>query len=93
MRLIDADAEIEKLEQFNVSGRLFKDMVDFAVEVLTEAQTAQKTGHWIPLIKDEPLDPRVKCSECGNTEILHCGNYCPNCGAYMGGEEDVEESD
>lgn len=51
--------------------------------ILMRLPSAQKTGHWIPLIKDEPLDPRVKCSECGNAEILHCGNYCPNCGAKM----------
>lgn len=54
--------------------------------------SAQKKGHWIDTNPDEPLDPRQTCSECGNTEILHSGNFCPNCGADMRGEADGENS-
>ena len=50
--------------------------------------SAQKKGHWIDTNPDEPLDPRQTCSECGNTEILHSANFCPNCGADMRGEDD-----
>ena len=50
---------------------------------LRDWPSAQKKGHWIATNPDEPLDPRQMCSECGNTEILHSANFCPNCGADM----------
>ena len=48
----------------------------------------RKEGHWIDTNPDELLDPRVTCSECGNTEVLHAANFCPNCGADMGNAVD-----
>lgn len=47
-----------------------------------------KQGEWIDYNPNEPLDPRETCSVCGNTEALHKGNYCPNCGARMKGIND-----
>lgn len=42
----------------------------------------------IPIFIDgnDALDPRVKCSECGEVEAaLARWKYCPNCGARMDG--------
>lgn len=61
------------------------------VREINQLPSAQKKGHWIDANPDEPLDPRQTCSECGNTEILHSANYCPNCGADMRGEENNED--
>lgn len=48
----------------------------------------RKEGHWIDENPDELLDLRLTCSECGNTEVLHKANFCPNCGADMGNAVD-----
>ena len=39
----------------------------------------------------------VKCSQCDHEAYamafyVHCGNYCPNCGARMDGDDDAKES-
>ena len=49
-------------------------------QLLEELPSAQKKGHWID------KDICYQCSECGYDSLGH-GNYCPNCGAYMKGEE------
>ena len=44
-------------------------------------------GRWeFPIFadSDNELDPRVRCSECGEIEAAFAKwNYCPNCGALM----------
>lgn len=41
---------------------------------------------------DDGLDPRVKCSVCGNIEAAFVRwKYCPNCGARMDGKEPDNE--
>lgn len=37
----------------------------------------------------------VKCSQCDHEAYamafyVHCGNYCPNCGARMDGDDDAK---
>ena len=58
-----------------------------------------KTGHWISanVGKFFPSND-YKCSECGNIldfDGVNCGrgdaNYCPNCGSYNGGNNNVNE--
>ena len=51
-------------------------------------------GEWIKMDK---RGNNVRCSKCGNTLDLRGvnagrgdANYCPNCGAYMRGEDDAE---
>lgn len=47
----------------------------------------------IPIFIDgnDALDPRVKCSECGEVEAaLARWKYCPNCGARMDGGENYD---
>ena len=51
-----------------------------ALNMAIEALNGQLHGKWIC---GEGLDFRVKCSYCGNLEILKARNFCPNCGALM----------
>ena len=47
-------------------------------------------GKWLP--KNEIGDCCYQCSDCGfvrDAYILDIGNFCPNCGADMRGEQDV----
>lgn len=60
------------------------------IDMLPSAQTKRKEGRWI----FETLDgmpgyrPTVMfCSKCGRVSIADY-NYCPNCGARMGGEKE-----
>ena len=58
------------------------------VEDLPAADVAPvRHGHWeFPIFanSDDELDPRVRCSECGEIEAAFARwNYCPNCGARM----------
>jgi hypothetical protein len=59
--------------------------------------SAERRGKWIEVERGD--DPYVVCSECGDdytnddplelaTWVKHYFHYCPNCGAYMGGEDD-----
>lgn len=45
-------------------------------------QPKQKTGHWVCLDDDELA---YGCSECKSVSLRE-SKYCPNCGAYMKGE-------
>lgn len=51
--------------------------------------TDKPQGKWIFNPKDaiELMFTLPKCSECG-FESADCGNYCPNCGKKMKGEDD-----
>lgn len=55
-----------------------------------DAIEERPVGHWV--IKCEKYYDGVTCSVCG--ELLPCSDeyryitdYCPNCGAYMGGND------
>ena len=70
----------------------FCDCVCDCVDEIEKLPPAQKTGKWIHDGKDFPhgLD-WIHCSVCGKLGInvpADLTNYCPNCGAYMKGEED-----
>lgn len=49
-----------------------------------------KPGHW----EGKPIAgySTVRCSECGDVFTENSGkwNYCPNCGAYMGVEDETD---
>ena len=49
---------------------------------MPSAQTERKTGRWID------MDDHALCSLCGATHYGVDKNYCPNCGAYMRGEDE-----
>lgn len=78
MRLIDADALLNKMqedplfdlvERYGVSGVINAEPTVDAVPV--------RHGKW----KVTPV--YIKCSECGESFPLIPQNYCPNCGAKM----------
>lgn len=41
-------------------------------------------GRWVGV----ELDTAFMCSKCGHTVGWELSNYCPNCGAKMGGDAD-----
>jgi len=80
---------IKHLEEWKecISSAYRRQVIDMAIEALSE----QKTGHWIFNPKDaiESMFTLPKCSECG-FESSDGGNFCPNCGARMLGEDGEE---
>lgn len=97
MRLIDADALMENV-QFrlpidNKNGEIIDGCVRITRRIIENAPTIDaepvRHGCWFPYrVAGEPL-LRFQCSVChhwvdGGTDR----NYCPNCGAKMGGAED-----
>lgn len=94
MRLIDADALIEKLlfvkeAENEIYGRGSWRFATKCIRVIEDAPTIEperKKGKWI-LYKIE----HGKCPFCGHSVDLMTPedrNYCSNCGADMRGEED-----
>lgn len=83
MRLIDADALSKKLIQTTIfikDGEVFQRMINDAPTV----QADRPTGEWV-----SNHDGSWNCSECGLRVFVYAkGNYCPNCGAKMGGNTD-----
>lgn len=49
------------------------------------AYKEQKQGEWIDTGEAIGDDIEVKCSLCGE-ELYWIANFCPNCGARMGGD-------
>ena len=83
MRLIDADALLERIEnpyQYREVARWVDDMPTIK----------PKTGKWI---NDDDDWWYPQCSVCGKNalEVQECGfksNYCPHCGARMENGDD-----
>lgn len=76
-----------------LAAQVFADCIcELEAEPAVDAAPVMR-GQWeLPIFTDEEdkLDPRVKCSACGNVEAaLARWKHCPNCGARMeGGEND-----
>lgn len=58
------------------------------IQALPSAEPERQTGHWVNNIHDLPI-----CDQCGYMtpydraiDDYEYGNFCPNCGAFMGGE-------
>ena len=83
--LLIAQAVVNQLREEN---RLLQ------AEVLSLKQMAVTHGRWIvkplPMRNDppdiKPWNVRYYCSQCDFTTGPTNANYCPNCGAKMGGE-------
>ena len=100
MRLIDADALIEQMEEDmeHMEEPLAKMFTGAAISDIKHAPTIEperKTGRWIP--SDSELE--IKCNKCGKDfreyvdspdyiYLVECPKFCPNCGADMRGEKD-----
>lgn len=98
MRLIDADALIEK---FNEKCDMATSLIDEKTAerfhtfcILADAVEAQPTIDAVPVVhgKWEFIDKyKVQCSVClriRNGKTQRMWEYCPNCGARMDGEDE-----
>ncbi len=98
MRCIDADAlfrEMEKAQWYNNADR-----DEIAEELVLNAPTIEpqrKKGMWLP-DNNSVYEMRFICSECkesqvvptiGFTKYKPIWDYCPNCGSFNGGENEV----
>ena len=86
MRLIDADALLEKMKK---TDRYF--FVKFDVEEMPTIKAEPvRHGKWIDNgerdILGVPTPFAISCSECGSSAGAKWNKYCPNCGAKMEGE-------
>lgn len=93
MRLIDADELLEHFESCVTNGRPISNLYDLseiisyvesmhaveAVEVVHGEWKDEQCGRWI----------YAKCNLCGKVQDVR-SNYCPNCGAVMDGEDDLD---
>lgn len=88
MRLIDADVLIRKFKTASpmaIDGRARQ-----MVEEMPTTEPKRKAGRWLP--DNRPGGGFWMCSECKFPSEAFAANvlykFCPNCGAYMGGEQD-----
>ena len=84
-RYINADELLKTLNREKIPYN--SDINYFICHATTADVRPVVVGKWIDTDPSEPLDPRVTCSICGNTEVLNKANYCPNCGSDMRGEQ------
>lgn len=90
MRLIDADALIEQMEEDmeHMEEPLAKMFTGAAISDIKHAPTIEperKTGRWIQIYAWSNV---CKCSECGGRRIMSSfDKYCSYCGADMKGEQ------
>lgn len=93
--LISRRAAIELWEKYHYTIAIDAIKYDQELRLLPSAQPERKRGKWN--ITDA-YPHNVYCSEC-NTRFAQTHwavwedgslprNFCPNCGAYMGGEQD-----
>lgn len=89
----------ETYSQYNEAWQDALDRAEGAIFNLPSAQPERKTGRWIIIRPTKEDRPYVACDQCGQVEAWdeNCGmlcallgekyaHYCPNCGAYMGGD-------
>ena len=86
MRLIDADHLLERVDKARTDryGRLDADIGAF---IDKEPTIEPKRGRW-KVAKNKGATRYYVCSECdgvGDTTM----KFCPNCGARMGGEDEL----
>lgn len=83
MRLIDADTLINELDNSHYPGAPYINAgISIAIGKVCDAPTVKperKKGQWIGR----------RCSVCESRypDDVFTWNYCPHCGAYMGGDE------
>ena len=89
-RLIDANALIAALEKIATEDETLYFHLDEVTQEIFDAPTVDAVevvhGRWVmkeTMIKS-PFAKNAYCSECLE-ETAYAHNYCPNCGAKMGG--------
>ena len=94
MRLIDADALMDKTDDRYSLGEIGRRERDDIINALEFAPTIKpeprKKGKWIEYTDCEGKSRRITCDQCGHEEWNWLDpNFCPNCGADMReGEEE-----
>ena len=74
-----------KAENLLIHNKISLGEYDKMVQPLNEE--VRKEGRWIHDIHYGLKLPEHRCSICGEWEYSDTeSKYCPNCGAYMGGE-------
>lgn len=98
------DWENEALEQKDTCGvkhaiatrQSLLAMLERVVEEPTIDAQPVKRGHWINHFDDLfPEESTIECSVCHENSSANMphDNFCPNCGAKMGGDADGNEND
>ena len=85
MRLIDADALLDKFE-WKVTSPLYIRIIRMTIEAAPTID-AVKHGRWIRTTK---ADYAWECSACGYGLCDNRTTYCYDCGARMDGEREEE---
>ena len=86
MRLIDADAMLARLEEWNTNDSMDKALYNFALCRINEQPTIEperKKGRWIPVTNGRGGHECDQCHEYAPswaTGEEHLTKYCPNCG-------------
>ena len=98
MRLIDADALIEKLQEAVAHKGMGAAIAGILIRYIEKLPTIEaepvRHGRWISekcnhkpyRIKNPEKWVIYKCSVCGYSNGRKQNNYCPNCWAKMDGE-------
>ena len=92
MRLIDADALMERLKAWDTDDIVDRRLYNFTLSRVLEQPTIEperKTGQWIT------NETSINCSKCKHCawsrrsfeHVVRSFNFCPNCGADMRGEQ------
>lgn len=87
MRLIDAEA-FERRCMFDAEINDMQDVM-YALRDFPTVESRQK-GKWVETINSiggNLIHNAYECSWC-NLDLPYKTKFCPNCGAYMGGEEE-----
>ena len=89
MDLIDRQDAVRIVDNIDTWQAGWRDNAIESLKALPPVQPERKTGRWID----------GQCSNCGCDTPAYIidwkwqkdmdANYCPNCGAYMGGDESV----
>ena len=90
MRLIDGDAMMQRLEEWNTSDSTDKALYNFTLHRILEQPTIEperKKGRWEVYIISMLDGEGCRCSEC-RAEGVPYWDFCPNCGADMRGDND-----
>lgn len=93
-RLIDADALLEHVWRDQLDSReRIAELVEFMPTI--EEQQAPPPAHWIPIRRGERgySAGGFRCSQCGTPDYGRGRtNYCSQCGAWMHGGKQNEQS-
>ena len=81
-----AVAEIINKQRFGIH-QISMGIIKEKIESLPTVTPTRKSGlHWIERFDDDDWDKWLECPHC-HKDSDNAYNYCPNCGAEMGGTE------